>query len=307
MNDYKKEQLLSILSSILGDYSDHSNDECSFHCPFCHHHKRKLAINLSTQDYHCWVCGSKGRSLHRLMKRLNADESILIQLRGIIGKSESSFQQIDEIENVIFNLPKEFIPLWKINKSIERKHALKYIKKRGITNDDIIKYNIGYCEDGLYKGYVIIPSYSKMGRLNYFVARSYRESFMKYKNPPISKNTVLFENTISWNLPIILTEGVFDAIAIKRNAIPLLGKQIQTEVYDALLRNNVKEVYVVLDSDAKKDALDIVERLRKQHIKTYFVGLNELDPSDLGFKRVTDMIKNTKETQFSDLIKLKFS
>ena len=49
-------------------------------------------------------------------------------------------------------------------------------------------------------------------------------SKFKYKNPPMSKDTVGFELFINWNEPIVLCEGVFDAIAIRNNAIPLLGK-----------------------------------------------------------------------------------
>jgi hypothetical protein len=40
------------------------------------------------------------------------------------------------------------------------------------------------------------------------------------------KNIIGFENMINWNVPIVLCEGAFDAIAIKRNAIPLFGKNI---------------------------------------------------------------------------------
>jgi hypothetical protein len=43
----------------------------------------------------------------------------------------------------------------------------------------------------------------------------------------VSRDIIGFELFINWNVPIILCEGVFDAIAIKRNAIPLLGKTIQ--------------------------------------------------------------------------------
>lgn len=60
---------------------------------------------------------------------------------------------------------------------------------------------------------------------------------MKYKNPPAPKDTVIFDLYINWNMPVILCEGVFDAIAIKRNAIPLLGKTVQ----DALLQKNDKQ------------------------------------------------------------------
>ena len=306
MNNYKKEQILSILQSSLGVYSSHSNDECSFNCPFCHHHKKKLAVNILTESYHCWVCGSKGKSLYRLMKRLNADESTLSQLRSIIGKRDVLYEQYDTEEVIIFQLPKEYVPMWSATRTYEWKHAHKYLMKRGVTNEDIIKYGIGYCSDGVYKNFIIVPSYAKNGRLNYFVARNYYKSDYKYKNPTISKDVVMFENMISWNLPIILTEGVFDAIAIKRNVIPLLGKEILPTLWGELTKHAVKEVYVILDADAKDNALRLAYRLQNQHIKTHFVELGELDPSDLGFEKITKKIKQSSITDFTDLIKLKF-
>lgn len=303
MNSHKKEEILDILSTYLGDHSDHGNDESSFYCPFCHHHKKKLAINIETQAFHCWVCNTRGKSLFTLLKKLGADKSDFIRLEKIVDKK--TYKRVDDEVEIIFNLPSEFISIYEAKPTYELKHAIKYLKQRGITKDDIIKYNIGYCEDGMYKGYIIIPSYSKNGKLNYFVARSYHNSPMKYKNPKISKDTILFENMISWDLPIILTEGVFDAIAIKRNVIPLLGKSMQNEVYNAILKNKVEEVYVVLDADAKENALDIVHKLNSNGVKTYFVRLADLDPADLGFNSIQHIIKQTDKTDFTDLIKLK--
>jgi hypothetical protein len=72
-----------------------------------------------------------------------------------------------------------------------------YLSQRGITIKQIVKYNIGYCKDGLYSRRVIIPSYNSDGQLNYFVSRSYYpDEKMKYKNPPISKNVICLESQI---------------------------------------------------------------------------------------------------------------
>ena len=40
-----------------------------------------------------------------------------------------------------------------------------------------------------------------------------------YKNPEASKNIIFFENLINWNAPIILCEGVFDAMAIRTSGV----------------------------------------------------------------------------------------
>ena len=77
---------------------------------------------------------------------------------------------------------------------------MKYIKNRGITNKDIIKYNIGYCEDGEYRNRIIIPSYDSNGNLNYFVGRDFYDSKLKYKNPKVSKDIIGFDLFINWRV-----------------------------------------------------------------------------------------------------------
>ena len=105
---------------------------------------------------------------------------------------------------------------------------------------DILKYRIGYCTNGLYNGKIIIPSYDANGSLNYFVGRAYYDTDYKHKNPNASKDIVGFELHINWNMPIILVEGAFDAIAIKRNAIPLFGKTISNTLKKRIVEKGVK-------------------------------------------------------------------
>ncbi len=126
----------------------------------------------------------------------------------------------EHIDISALELPKEFISLSNEveNKiaQIEAKHALKFLKKRGITQDDIIKYNIGFCKEGKYEYRVIIPSYDSLGKLNYFIARDYKEpSLRKYKNPPTSaKDVIGWELYINWDAPIILVEPVGDVVGV---------------------------------------------------------------------------------------------
>ena len=94
---------------------------------------------------------------------------------------------------------------------------------------------------------VVFPLYDAKGRLVYFVARSFDEkSWMKYKNPQASKDIVPNEHLINWDIPVILCEGVFDAVAIKRNALPLLGKTIQKSVMRKLLNSKSGKIYIAL-------------------------------------------------------------
>ena len=146
------------------------------------------------------------------------------------------------------------------------------LKKRGITDDDIFRYQIGYCDDGPYAERIIIPSYDIKGNMNFFVGRSFEaDVYMKYKFPMVSKDIIPFELYINWNLPIILCEGGFDMISIKRNVIPLLGKQISNALKKKLISSKVKTIYVVLDNDALKDAIEHCRDLISYGKEVYLV------------------------------------
>ena len=204
------------------------------------------------------------------------------------------------------SLPKEYIPLWEKQNTPEYKRAMLYLKKRNIDLFDIIKYGIGYCEDGMYSGRIIVPSFDDGGNLNYFVGRSFYDTKLKYKNPAVSKNIVGFDLFINWNEPIVLVEGVFDAIAIKRNAIPLFGKTIPDNLMRKIIQNKVKEIYLCLDKDALTDALNISQTLMNTGIRVGMVDLpDDTDPSSIGFEGIHSMLSDTDELTLSNLMRYK--
>jgi hypothetical protein len=126
------------------------------------------------------------------------------------------------------------------------------------------------------------------------VARNFDpNSPVKYKNPPINKNIVPFELFVNWSSPLVLCEGPFDALAIKRNAIPLLGKHIQDNLMKQIVTSVVKQIYIALDKDAMKDALRFAELLLNEGKEVYLVDLDEKDPSEMGFENFTNLIQNT--------------
>jgi type I restriction enzyme M protein len=51
---------------------------------------------------------------------------------------------------------------------------------------------------------------------------------------------------INWSLPLVLVEGSFDAIAVRRNAIPLFGKTISEDLRKKIIENNLIEAILVL-------------------------------------------------------------
>jgi DNA primase len=303
-----KQQVINILDDTLGVGTSLKGNEQAHHCPFCHHHKKKLQINLETQQWHCWVCDAKGKKIQSLLKRLHVDNKKLKKIYEIYGDDYIVTSSTTDEDKVELRLPNEFQSLLNVPKGLNPlyRKVMEYVKQRGITKEDIIRYNIGYCDSGHYTNRIIIPSYDMDNRLNYFIARSvYDEEKFKYKNPPVSKNVTIFENQINWKEPIVLTEGVFDAMAVKRNAIPLLGKFVPKKLMENIFKNSVKEIKILLDNDAQDQALRYVSFFNKQNIVTKNIKPTDKDASDMGFREVNKKLKDSKKTDFTDIISQK--
>ena len=296
--------LLGSIENLLGKSHKRARGNHAFHCPFCNHRKPKLEINMETNEeghnpWECWVCQTRGRTIRSLLKQLRTpkDEAALV-LKYLPKGSNIEYKQLSIVE-----LPKEYQLLYKAsNTSVVANIVKNYLYERGLTDNDFIKYSIGYCTTGEYGGRVILPSYTESNRLNYFVGRSYDGNFFKYKNPEVSKDIIFYENLINWNAPIILCEGVFDAMAIKRNAIPLLGKSVSTELYKKIITSRLTDIYIALDEDAQDAALKIAEKFIAAGFKVYLIELKGKDPSQLGFKNFTKLVQNAAELDFSKIM-----
>jgi DNA primase len=294
--------ILTLLQDILGPYKSHAKGENYFACPFCHNTKHKFAVNEHNLKWHCWHCGSKGGHILWLLKKLNLSKDQISKFKEVLGDEDIRiYKQTDA--QIILQLPPEYKPLWKKNNSYPYLHAISYLKERGIGVEQILRYKMGYCEKGTYAGRIIIPSYDENNQLNYFTGRSFYEGGMKYKNPPVSKNVVVFENFIDWEEPIILCEGMFDAIALRQNAIPLMGKTLPKKLEQKILEKKVKVVYIFLDIDAKKEALNLEQYLKQYDIDTKLVLTDGKDASELGFENAWKAISESKTTNFTEFIK----
>jgi DNA primase len=293
--------LISLLSQILGNYKEFGKGEHYFTCPFCHNAKPKFAVNVIKNAFHCWHCGARGRSLITLFKRLDVSPSQLKELRSLLSTDQLQ-NYIEEDTKTDLYLPAEYKPLWVPSQNIHYLNAIKYLRNRGILGYDIIRYQMGYAMNGPYAHRIIIPSFDATNKLNYFIARSFYESTLKYKNPPVSKNVIVFENQINWKLPLILVEGVFDAIAIRRNAVPLLGKFVPKKLLKAMLQQKVKDVYIALDDDAILEAREMEQMLGTYGMNVKLVNLNKKDPSELGFTATWECIHTATQSTFKDYI-----
>jgi hypothetical protein len=273
---------IQILKEIFGSYYK-SKNEYLFKCPFCEHHKKKLSINLNLNVYKCWVCDSKGKNLHYLIKRF-ARSSLLKKWQLLDEKVDMSI--VDEFSNEvveeeqIIKLPSEYVCLANKKLPLTAKKPLNYLKKRGIIEKDIKYFKIGYCEEGDYKSRVIIPSFNEEGYCNYFVARSYTDDWLQYKNPEASKDIIFNDLLMNWKEPVTIVEGVFDAIKAE-NSIPLLGSTLnkKSKIFYKLIENSTK-VYLALDKDVLKKTFFIIKDLLEYGVEVYRFDTSKID--DIG-------------------------
>lgn len=278
---------LQILSGILGRYRS-SNQEYLFLCPFCGHHKKKFSVNIEKNVYKCWVCDTRGTDVYRVVRKYGSFNDVqkwrVLTNKVDISEFDDLFAEPEEVKEEVIDLPPEFRSLANTN-TIAAQNALNYLRGRGITKKDILRWKIGFCDGGEYRNRIVVPSFGMTGRANFFAARSYSGDWMRYKNPKINRDIIFNELYVDWDRDLILVEGVFDAIRAYciGTSIPLMGStlRVNSKLFQQIVRHDPK-VYVALDQDASSKSSKIVQNLMK-----YGVEVHTLDTS--GYEDVAEM------------------
>lgn len=273
---------VKILKEVLGD-SYRSREEYLFYCPSCKHHKKKLSVNLNKNKFKCWICDYKGNSIGRLIRRWGSftQQEAWSELAEdfTLGAFDNLFGVEEEIEEKqVIELPEAFRSLATTNGSVGALPAKRYLKSRGITQEDILKWKIGYCSYGEYEGRIIIPSFNEDGDVNYFIARTYDSNWKKYMNPPSSRTKIIFnELYLDWSSDLSIVEGAFDAI-IAGNGVPILGSTLSErhKLFNKIVENDTP-VYIALDPDVEIKALKLIKKLIEYDVEVYKVDIKGYD------------------------------
>ena len=292
---------LEILEGVLGRPYQ-SGEEYLFHCPKCQHDKRKLSVNVDKGVFKCWVCGYSGLKIEKLLKRY-APYSEYKKWKDLDGtvditSFEDLFKKQEEPIPEVVKLPDSFKTLTGRSQTFTSRYAMSYLKNRGITKDDILRWKIGFCDDGEYSGRVCIPSFDESGDLNYFIARSYGKQFPKYKNPPSSRDIVFNDLYIDWQQPVVMVEGVFDAI-VAGNSVPILGSFLKegSKLFQKIIKEKAT-IYMALDPDAIEKERIIINSLLDYDITVYKVDVSPYE--DVGSMSKSEFEARKKEATIID-------
>jgi DNA primase len=265
----KNEVLVDLLRDVLGEEKQHydSKGQISFDCPVCAAEKGvegdgkgNLEVNYFRGVYKCWACaethGTQG-VLGKLFDKYGTKKQK--QVWDLL-KPEEEGEKVKP--KVYLRLPEGYTKFKDSNiRFIPHREAINYLYSRGITDEMIENYDIGYTVKGDYAYRIIVPSYNEEGYLNYFVSRAWVAKKMKYKNPSVPKEEIIFnESRIDWTKDIYLCEGVFDAFFLP-NPIPMLGKFLSNNLFTKLYDKAEGDIHICLDGDAWSDALKLYHNL----------------------------------------------
>jgi len=216
-------------------------------CPYHLDKNPSLSVNTRKGVFICFGCGEKG-TLRKLISKLT-DGAVRIADKSI---------DVAPVQEIV-SLPVDYVPLWGKVSSTFGKQALKYLHNRGVTNDQMRRFQLGYCGNGRYIGRIIAPVITN-GKLLSFVARDFTgKSETKVKYPRGSRASEgLFgydqmrkEGRLSRR--VVLTEGWGDALAVDRvlpnkTGVLALGSN-RISMTQLNLLENTPHIVVVLDSD----------------------------------------------------------
>jgi len=265
------EVLVELLSDFLGEPNQHyeSKGQISFDCPVCADEKGldngdgngNLEINYIRHVYKCWACGET-HGTHGPLGKLFDGHATKQQKKVYNLIKPEEFKQEDK-KRLRLRLPEGFTLFKDSNpRFIPHIEAYKYLQSRGISDEMIEKYKIGYTVQGDFAYRVIIPSFDKEGVLNYFVGRAWVNKKMKYKNPAsVPKDEIIFnEKLIDWDKEIYLVEGAFDSFFLP-NPLVMLGKKMSKLIFETLYTRANGNITICVDGDAWDDGLKMYHEL----------------------------------------------
>lgn len=266
--------LVGILESFLGEHRKFNEDagQIAFDCPACSEErglpngdgKGNLEINYNRSIFKCWSCYETNHMHGPILKLLKKYGTPKIIRDYLLVKPDASEVFVKEKKEIVVNLPEGYTKLSECSqKEYKFTQAMHYLSERGIKDDIIREYDIGFTTKGPFFNRIIIPSYDSDGVLNYFIARWFDKKYnkLKYINPEAEKQEIIFnEGKVNWDATIYLVEGVTDHIVIP-NSIPLLGKVISQKLLDMLHDKALGYIVIILDGDAIEDAKKLYKQL----------------------------------------------
>lgn len=282
--------VIRTLARILGQPIRGGQGEYRFNSPFRHGFKNPnkadqnhhLYVNPTRRMYFCHKSSEAG-SLSYLFDYLGlAEDGTDVPVPNLddLTRSVEGLDKRERFQTPSAELPEWCVPVW------PGSTVHNYLLGRGITDDDIAHYQIGM-GTGSFMGWLVIPSFDRHNRCQYWVSRRAGSGWgPKYRNPEVNRRYHLgFLDLAIKESPehIVLCEGAISAIAAGRDAVCAFGKYVTNNQLGLLRDSGAKRVTLSLDGDAIQETLDTAERCLRIGLQVSILFLpKDKDPADLG-------------------------
>lgn len=262
--------------SRLGQFiKTRKKEEVRFNCIFCDDETYHLYVNLSKRVYHCFKCGSKGKT------NVNPGVVQSTHLEYVPAKKSEENKR-----SYFHKLPKPVYDLL-------TPAATRYLINRGIKESDISRHKIYAAHpSSIYFGRLIIPCNTFRGFADYYVARAYTKLlFPKYLNPISNKGLFIspplqdeYHDQLWADDEVVIVEGPFDYLKASRHGpcVALLGKTLSLEAARGIV-SRFNKAYVLLDRGLKEKQAGLhIRDILNIHIDIEILDLKDhKDPGEM--------------------------
>jgi len=227
-------------------------------CPLCGDDRSRLYIEAETGVWICFRCQERGDLFDLFHRALGMEPAEAFEARRKLRfRAEPKFRFGGGVPAPVpgVTLPNEFTPI-PDHGDAQWLDVIEYLDSRHVPTPRAHSYGIGFCVTGYYAGRIIIPvTYHK--QLYTFVARALDPAVEpKVLYPAGSRRSDVVFNLdrlerLQHPRPLIITEGVFDALRLPNQAVAILGSQMSAQQVTLLGRLPVgwRPFIIMMDGD----------------------------------------------------------
>lgn len=286
---FLKDQYEDLLASAAHGKRPSSTGWLRLNCPLCElrigkgDKRQSMGLSVTTFRFECYRCGATGR-LSKPLDEFSGFEvdgaatmpqEVMEPPEGFYALGEEPGLSAVVLEEARGYLAGEPSPLFG---RPGRPKAMSPVLVR--------ESGIGACASGYWGNRIIIPIFDLTGDWANFSTRilpDYEDGAKKYLYPKGGRRNILYNHVAlleETDVPILVVEGCFDALAHWPHAVAVLGKP--THGHIEALSNCPRPVVFALDGDAWEEAWGLTLQLRARGQKAGWVKLAPgVDPDEI--------------------------
>lgn len=266
-------------------------------CPLCPgrtgspDRRGALGVDDRTGYFHCFRCAARGR-----IDVGRSEKELAPPMPG-----ERRRRRDDPPQDPELGPPEDFTPLWTGDgaTSIMLEPARAYLRRRGVAAQTIAEVRIGACLRGRAAGRVVVPVLDLDGRTWLgWQARVWdrRSTAVRYLSATgMDRESHVFNAAalaVETEDPVLVVEGIFDALPYWPDVVALLGKPSEGQI--AALLSAARPIVVALDGDAWLEAEMLAARLELDGARATWVKLPpKRDPGDVNPARLAEAVRRS--------------